>query len=403
MRFHLLALPNAPVHPDFSLDGFAVATHRFARMMRSLGHHVILYGAEGSDTSVCDEFVQVISDRERRALLEKAPVNNCEYQHVVMDETRALWQRTNPAMAAEVALRKQPRDFLLTIGGASQKPVFDFNPDLMPVEYSIGYSGNFGPNRVFESYAWMHHCYGLQQATNVRFFDTVIPLFFDPDEFPFEEEPEDYFLYVGRFIERKGIGIACEAATKAGVKLKLVGHGGDRKLITGGHEIVGAVDWQTRNQLMSKARALIVPTTYLEPFNAAAVEAQMCGTPVISTDCGGFTETVEQGSTGFRCSYLGEFVRAMDNVETLSRTYIRMRATKKYSMWELRYDYQRYFDRLSLLWTKEGWNTVEASCSRGDVGATGPMETNGATVPTNRINSGACSSRLGEGPVHITP
>jgi glycosyltransferase involved in cell wall biosynthesis len=386
MRFHLLGLPNAPVHPDYSLDGFAVATHRFSRMMMSLGHTVILYGAEGSDTSVCTEFVQVISERERRALLELAPANNCEYQHVVMDESRSLWQRTNPAMAAEVALRKQPKDFLLTIGGASQKPVFEFNPDLMPCEYSIGYTGNFCRNRVFESYAWMHHCLGLQQVTEARFFDTVIPLFFDPDEFPFEEKPDDYFLFVGRFIERKGVGIACQAATAAGVKLKFVGHGGDRKFITGGHEIVGAVDWRKRNELISKARALIVPTTYLEPFNAAAVEAQMCGTPVISTDFGGFCETVEQGKSGYRCSYLGEFVRAIKDVADLDRRYIRDRAHRLYSMWNLRHDYQRYFDRLSLLWSKEGWNTVE--------------ETNGLSVATNRITSGECSSRLSETPVH---
>lgn len=385
LRLHLLGLPNAPVHLDYSLDGFAVATHRFARMMKSLGHTVLLYGAEGSDTSVCTEFIEVISDRERRALLERAPANNCEYQHVVMDEGRALWQRTNPTIAAEVALRKKPRDLLLTIGGASQKPVFDFNPDLLPVEFSIGYSGNFCPHRVFESYAWMHHCYGLQRIHDGRFFDTVIPLFFDPDEFRFEPEPEDYFLYVGRFIGRKGIAIACQACSAAGVKLKLVGHGEERQSITGGHEIIGAVDTATRNELMAKARALIVPTTYIEPFNAAAVEAQLCGTPVISTDWGGFTETVEQGVTGFRCSYLGEFVEAIRKIDDLSRLQIRMRALAKYSMWNLRYDYQRYFERVSLLW-KDGWNTV-----------------NGETLPTNRIISIGCSSADSEGPVQATP
>ena len=352
----------------------------------SLGHEVFLYGAEGSDTSVCAEFIQIISDRERRALLELAPHDNCEYQHVTMEELRPLWQLSNACAAAEVALRKQPRDFLLGIGGASQKLVFDFNPSLMPVEYSIGYGGNFCPNRVFESHAWMHYCWGKQSIHDGRFFDTVIPLFFDPEDFIFEDEADDYFLFVGRFIERKGVAIACQAATAAGVKLKLVGHGGDRQLITGGHEILGAVDWKTRNELMSKARAVILPTTYIEPFNAAAVEAMMCGTPVISTDWGGFTETVEHGRTGYRCSYLGEFVRAIHMVGILDRQYIRERAVAKYSMWNLRHDYQRYFDRLSLLWTKEGWNTVEAD-----------------TLPTNRIISMGCSSVDSLGPVQAGP
>ncbi len=382
--FHLLGLPNAPVSLDYSLDGFAVATHRFSRMMMSLGHTVYLYGAEGSDPSVCTEFIQVISDRERRALLEKAPMGNCDYQHVTMEEGRSLWQRTNPAMAAEVALRKKPRDFLLTIGGSSQKHVFDFNPDLMPCEYSIGYTGNFCRNRVFESEAWRHHCMGLQNLTDVRFFDTVIPLFFDPDEFVFNERPEDYYLFVGRFIERKGVAIACQAATAAGVKLKLVGHGGDRRLITGGHEIIGAVDAKTRNELMAKARAIIAPTTYIEPLNAAVIEAQLCGTPAITTDIGGFTETVRHGVTGFRCSYLGEFVKAIRDIDTIDRKYVRYRAMQKYSMHNLKHDYQRYFERLSLLWG-DGWNTVEG------------------TVPTNRIISNGCSSRDSLGPVQATP
>jgi glycosyltransferase involved in cell wall biosynthesis len=352
MRFHLLALPNAPVSLNYTLDGFAVACHRFARMMMSLGHTVYLYGAEGSDAP-CTEFIPIISERERISLL-----GTCEYQHACIDERYPLWHRSNATAAAEIRYRKQPQDFLLTIGGASQKPVFDFHPDLLGVEYSIGYTGVFGPYRVFESYAWMHHIYGLQNIGDVRFFDTVIPMFFDPADFAFQEHPEDYILFVGRLIERKGIGIACQAATEAGVKLKIVGHGGDPKLITGNHEHMGPVDEKTRNDLMAHARAIITPTTYIEPFNCAVVEAALCGTPAITTAIGGFTETVEQGKTGYHCSYLGEFVQAIRDVQTLNRGYIRERAVSKYSMDSIKHDYQRYFQRLQLLW-KNGWGTID--------------------------------------------
>jgi glycosyltransferase involved in cell wall biosynthesis len=363
-RFHLLGLPNAPVNLDYSLDGFAAAGFRFAQMMQSLGHYVILYGAEGSNAP-CNEFVQIISERERCTLLESAPVNNCKYQHVSMNADRPLWQRSNACAAAEVALRKKPKDFLLTIGGLSQKLVFDFNPDLIDVEYSIGYEGNFCNHRVFESYAWMHTCYGRQGIADGRFYDAVIPMFFDPEQFTFREKPEDYLLYVGRLIERKGVHVACQVATEAGKKLKVIGHGEGKELETlvksitsSGHEYLGPLGWQERNEIMSKALAVLTPTLYLEPFNCVAVEAQLCGTPVISTNWGGFTETIKYGETGFRCSYLGEFVRAVKMAGEVDRDYIRRRAIKKFSMWTLRFDYQLYFERLMTRWEK-GWDTLD--------------------------------------------
>lgn len=352
MRIHLLGLPNAPVNPDYSLDGFATAGHRFARMLQHLGHTVFLYGAEGSNAP-CTEFIPIITERERTALL-----GDCPYQAATMDERFPLWQRSNATAAAEISYRKQKGDFLMTIGGASQKPIFDFHPDLLPVEYSVGYEGNFCPNRVFESRAWQHFCYGNKNIWDGRFFDTVIPLFFDPAQFPFCENPEDYFLYVGRLTERKGVRVVCQIAEAAGIKVKFIGHG-DPSLITGGHEYLGAVDWKTRNEVMSKAQAVICPTLYMEPFNAVSVEAQLCGTPVISTDWGGFTETIEQGVTGFRCSYLGEFIRATKQIEDLAkRSHIRKRAEWNFSMWNLSVDYQDYFDRLQKLFG-DGWNSKE--------------------------------------------
>ena len=103
---------------------------------------------------------------------------------------------------------------------------------------------------------------------------------------------------------------------------------------------------------------MFAPTIYVEPFNCAAVEAQFCGTPIISTDFGGFTETVEHGVTGFRCSYLGEFVRAIKDAELLDRRYIHLRAVEKYSMHHIKYDYERYFRRLQLPF-KDGWNSLD--------------------------------------------
>lgn len=361
-RIHLLALPNVQTTMDYSLCGFCVATIRFAKLLKGLGHEVILYASE-ENTAPCDELVTVITKEEQETFLNsthnaKGEPEATPYQYAYIEEWSPIWQLANARMVREIGKRKQPRDLICSIGGASQKPVADAHPDLMFVEYSIGYLGSFSPYRVFESRAWQHLTYGAQQVPNGRFFDTVIPCFYDPNEFPFREkhERENFVLYVGRYIPRKGIEIACRAAKTAGVPLKLIGHG-DASLITYG-ENLGAVSAKVRNDYMSKARAVITPTIYVEPFGQVPVEAQMCGTPVISTDFGGFTETVIHGETGYRCNYLGEFVQAIDRVMHSDRyRFIRASAIQRFSIESVKKQYQAYFDRLALLWG-DGFDTV---------------------------------------------
>jgi glycosyltransferase involved in cell wall biosynthesis len=80
----------------------------------------------------------------------------------------------------------------------------------------------------------------------------------------------------------------------------------------------------------------------------------MTGTPVITTDWGAFTETVEQGVTGWRCRTLGEFAWAVRYAGTLDRNEIRSNAYNLYSTDEVRHDYDRYFTRLATL-SGAGW------------------------------------------------
>lgn len=351
MRFHLLAPPNVQTTRAYSLDGFCMATIRMARLLKELGHEVILYGSEENEAP-CDELVRVITKEEQKVLLD-----GLDYQYAAMfNRAAALWQLANNRSVVEIGKRKQPRDFLLTIGGTAQEPIANAHPDLMTVEYSIGYVSSFAKYRVYESHAWRAWSAGAQGNTDGRFFDEVIPFFFDEDEFQFRPKKEDFALYVGRLVPKKGISIACQAAQAAGIPLKVIGHG-DPSLVTHGAEYLGALGMEERNDYMSRASVLLAPTLYLEPFGSVAVEAQLCGTPVVSTPYGGFVETIEHGKTGFHCSYLGEFVRGIQDAPLLEPRYIRDRAVMKYSMHNVKHDYQRYFDRLSLLWDA-GWDTL---------------------------------------------
>lgn len=347
MRFHLLSCPNTQTTKAFSLSGFTQATIRFARMLKDLGHTVFLYASEENDAP-CDELITVITKAEIHHLLHTIQPEPIPYQYAAMDQGSLLWQAANWSMIQEIGKRKEPDDFICTIAGISQKPVADAHPDLRTVEYSIGYPNSFSPYKVFESAVYQHFMYGRHHVEHVCFYDTVIPLFFDPDDYPVELVKEPYVVYVGRLIEQKGLEVACQAAAAAGVPLKVIGHG-DPALVTHGAEFLGTLDTEARNRWVSKAQAVLTPTLYIEPFNAVAVEAQLCGTPVISTDIGGFVETIEHGKTGFRCDYADEFAQAIHDVTTLDPQEIRTRAVAKYSLHTLKHQYQRYFSRLLLL------------------------------------------------------
>ncbi len=361
-RIHLLAFPSTQTTAAYSLCGFTSATIRFAKVLKLLGYHVTLYASEENDAP-CDELVTVITKEEQQTLLNKV-----EYQTAPMIQAcYPLWALANGRIIREIGKRKQSHDLICTIGGAAHQQIAEAHQDLMTVEYSIGYCSSFSIYRVYESHTWRHvtHGFQVQKEFNVegggdgRFFDAVIPLFFDKADFTVRTKKEPFILYVGRLTYKKGLNIACEAAQIAGVPLKVIGHG-DRGLVTHGAEYLGALPDPERNEWMSRASALICPTLYIEPFGSVAVEAQMCGTPVISTDFGGFVETIEQGETGFRCNYLGEFVRAIKFAGNLDHRYIAERARRLYSLEAVAPQYQAYFDRLSLRWG-DGWSALDVT------------------------------------------
>jgi glycosyltransferase involved in cell wall biosynthesis len=238
--------------------------------------------------------------------------------------------------------------YLCITAGTAQRPVADALPQLTPVEVGVGYGGTFTDFRVFESYAWMHTVYGADthgdaHAADGRFYDAVIPNAYRRSEFPLGKGEGRYLLYIGRNIDRKGVQVARDTAERAKLPLVEVGPGFERT--------VGPAE---RARLMGDARAVMVPTLYVEPFGGAHVEAMMCGTPVITTDWGVFTETVENGVNGFRCRTLAEFAAAANDVQHLSRETIRHFAQRRFSTDVVAPQYTRYFERLDTL-RGEGW------------------------------------------------
>lgn len=368
-RLHIVNLPHTEVTKEFLPCAYTQKTLNFCKMMKSLGHEVFLYAGGGKTDAPCDEFVSCISKEKQQEYFGGTDWHKDMFP-IEWDERLPYWVEMNTNVVTEIEKRLQPKDFVCIIGGSCQVPIVQaFNGRAIVMEFGVGYYGIISPFRVFESYSHMHHVYGKQGIDNGPAFDCVIPNYFDLADFPDPKDvvPEDYYLYIGRMITRKGATIAVEATGKKKVKLKMAGQGvlkiEGNKYTTkefdyyGDHiEYLGTVDVKQRYELMSKAKAVFVLTQYVGPYEGVHIEAALCGTPVITTDWGVFTETVTNNFNGFRTRTLGEILYAMDNVDKLDRKAIRKWATQNFSMERVRWQYQYYLEQLYEVWGK-GWHS----------------------------------------------
>lgn len=358
MRLHLIGLPHTQTTRETTVCAFTAKIVKFCEMMED-HYEVFLYSGDHNDAP-CVEHISLVSDAEQEQWYGETDPNTLP-SVATWNEADLPWVIFNSRAISEIRKRQMPGDLVLITGGNAQTMIPQGLPGLICCEWAAGYEGIFTPHVCFESYAWMHYLYG-QMKCDGRMFDAVIPNFFRPDDFQLAEKKEDYLLYVGRMIQRKGVYTAVEIAKASGRKLVMAGSGvvqetfgqiwcEDGSFLEGDLEYVGTVNAAERNKLMGEAHAVLVPTAYIEPFGAVAIEAQLCGTPAVTTDFGAFTETVDPR---FRFRTLQEAVEIVDRCGGANSVFLQSLALDKYSLEAIAPKYIDWFTRLESLWG-DGW------------------------------------------------
>src|SRR5262245_61211142 len=175
----------------------------------------------------------------------------------------------------------------------------------------------------------------------------------DIENFPFRAEPEDYLVFLGRFIAGKGVVEAIEVARRVGMRLLIAAPENDYfhemvKQHIDGHQIeyVGEIGHQAKTELLGGAKAMLYPVQAGEPFGLVLIEAMACGTPVAALNLGAVPEIVEDGIGGHVTSSLDEMIEKLPEVFALPRERVRSYVESKFSVAAMTDGYEAVYSRL---------------------------------------------------------
>ncbi len=151
------------------------------------------------------------------------------------------------------------------------------------------------------------------------------------------QQPENFFVWLGRFVPDKGPHLAIEAAKKAGVQLVMAGtidkhvkesvdyfelaikpHIDNKQI-----KYIGPVNMEQKIGLLSRARGMLNPIQWEEPFGMVMIEAMAVGCPVIAIDRGAASEVVAHGRSGFLVADANEMAQSISRIGELDREVVR--------------------------------------------------------------------------------
>ncbi len=137
-------------------------------------------------------------------------------------------------------------------------------------------------------------------------------------DYPLTTKKQDYFLYLARVREDKGILEAIEVAKKAAQKLIIAGPKDNiffqakvKPQLNSKIVYVGDLNFKKKINYLKNAKALLHPHHLPEAFGISMIEAQACGTPVIAFAPGASREVIQDKKTGYIVKNSQEMLKAL--------------------------------------------------------------------------------------------
>ena len=255
------------------------------------GHDVTLFATGDSQTKARLEYV-----------FEQAP-GSAAINDIVLDTTHTLFSLVDAAERFDVLHVHSPFSALAAAVETGVPTVHTLHGSFVP-EMTRLYS--FVAQR-----AWFVAISEAQKRFNEDLrYGGVVYNGIDMTAYPLQQDKEDFVLFLGRAAPEKGWRRAVEAAVAAGERLVSavkIAHPTEQEEWTNNvqpilppeYEVLGEITLSEKVSLLRRAKAVLFPIDWPEPFGLVMTEAMACGTPVIATPRGSVPEVVEDGVTGW--------------------------------------------------------------------------------------------------------
>ncbi len=183
---------------------------------------------------------------------------------------------------------------------------------------------------------------------------TVIPNGVEIEAMGFSEHGAGRLFFMGRIEPDKAPDLAIKAAIALGMPLDLAGPIVDRQYFVdqiepalGGQvQYLGVLNHERKVQQLQRADCLIMPSQCDEAFGLVAVEAMVCGTPVVATRRGALPEIVEEGVTGFLIESDTDLESATREAIRLPRRKVRERGIARFDIAVVAKQYHEFYQRI---------------------------------------------------------
>jgi len=183
----------------------------------------------------------------------------------------------------------------------------------------------------------------------------------DISTYPFDSNGGNKMVFVGRILPEKGADQAIKVSQNLDKQLEVLGWAAKKNMNYYAEKIKPYVDGKkifiygflsrkNLKQHLIKAKLLIFPIRWEEPFGLVMIEAMACGTPVVAYARGSVPEVIADGVTGFivnsgESDKRGDWIIKKTGIEGLSEAVERIYSMSEEDYKKMRFACRKYVEK----------------------------------------------------------